>query len=89
MKCKNCKYWKRPWTQDLACGRLIDVEADNGRCEKITDIKYYDNLETVEISTPESEDTISGDNVYTGENFGCIHFYDKCNIKPQTTLPQQ
>ena len=73
MRCKNCKYWVRQERQDSAIGGAIEVESNIGTCNLTIGIEYYESVEKIEMLMGYGTQ-IAGDNVYVGENFGCINF---------------
>lgn len=66
-KCKNCKKWSRfksyPENNDLSIGSCAELE---------NDVQYYDSIENAQEKIKDGK--IGADNLFTNENFGCIHF---------------
>lgn len=74
MRCGDCKYWHRAIIKNWPSP---DVESKNGECEKTnTNIDYWHDIAYIEEILNNSE--IGGINIYTNENFGCIHFDGGC-----------
>ena len=66
MKCKNCEYWSRE--------TITNTESTIGQCSKLgyNGVNYWDSNDIVNEKT--KVDGIGCENLYTGEDFGCIHF---------------
>lgn len=73
MRCRDCKFWQRnsvySWPEP-------DKPGKNGQCTQLENsLEYWDDSEKAEEII---EDTKIGcTNLYTNENFGCIHFESK------------
>lgn len=70
MRCKNCKYWVR---QDSEIRGDIEVVSNIGTCNLTICIEYYESVEKIKMLMGYGTQ-IAGDNVYVGQNFGCINF---------------
>jgi hypothetical protein len=74
MNCKNCKHWTRShnWYVDDNLENK-EVALKIGECEQVINgVGYwYSADKCAEII---QEGKIGADNLYTHENFGCIHF---------------
>jgi len=70
MKCKNCKYYKKPKND-------YDIERDLGKCTSPKFVYECNNNKPLNdmLAYWDYESYSAGFNV--GKNFGCIHFTNK------------
>ena len=72
-KCGSCKHWTRGEIYDSESGETR--AAAMGECAVSKMIAYWDDTETAQDKIQDS--FFGGCNLYTHENFGCIHFAQK------------
>jgi hypothetical protein len=67
--CSLCKYWQR---EKIYNWPDKDKDASIGQCSELNnDLQYWDN--EVEAQNKIENGKIGCENLYTHENFGCIH----------------
>lgn len=77
-RCSSCKYWSRftyDQFEDDDGSIAIEVDLNIGACSKLdNDLNYF---EDIYIAQSKIKDSMIGcENLYTHENFGCIHHSD-------------
>lgn len=74
MKCLDCKHWRRCIVNDWPNS---DKALNIGECFHVNShaVNYYDDSEIASEKIEEGK--IGCDNLYTHENFGCIHYDPK------------
>ncbi len=69
-RCISCINWSRYTISDLY---VKDVDSNLGSCSILhNDVDYWDGIEVAQEKVKEG--CIGCDNLYTHENFGCIHY---------------
>jgi hypothetical protein len=81
-RCSTCKHWKRGV---MFTAFETDKPANVGTCSKVENNLCYYSL-TEDAHTLIKDGMMDGDNVFTHENFGCIHYEKDCTFASPKNL---
>ncbi|MDC1285236.1 hypothetical protein N8Z33_00955 [Flavobacteriaceae bacterium] len=70
-RCSNCEFWNREKIYNYP---EKDIDAKIGQCSKLDsdEFNYWDSNDVANDKIKDGK--IGCENLYTNENFGCIHF---------------
>ena len=69
-RCFSCKHWSRYSIYDWP---NQDKPANLGSCSVLeNDVNYWDGIDVAQEKVKDG--LIGGENLYTHENFGCVHY---------------